>query len=376
MASAGDKTTLMTVGDTALLERLFARGWEFDFFEAVWLLERYGSVRVPVGDRGPVSDESFRFRPDVSLGFPPTDVRRITHWTDAASDSSFYQFEVTFMGLYGVSTPLPLHYAVDLLRSVEQYEASASDTAGPDSPGARRMEGRDATSTPVRDFLDILHHRLISLFYRGWLKYRYDRAFGLLSRDVITDYLLWLIGCPRSYDEAALGVSPVRLLRYAGILTQHPRSATTLEGMLRDYWGEAPIEVQQCVGRWVPVSPADRNCIGVANSGLGLDLTVGEQVYDLNGAFNVTIGPTDWATYLSFLPGEPCHAQTRALVALYCADPLSVTIELRLQAEEVPQLRLSSDDGAGRLGFTSWARTEEIPETSVTFDASSCVCAA
>ena len=91
----------------------------------------------------------------------------------------------------------------------------------------------------------------------------------------------------------------------------------------------------------------------------------------LSGAFNITIGPMDWATYLTFLPGEARYARTRALVELYCADPFSFTVELKLAAGEVPETQLSSDENAGRLGTTSWVRTDEMPETSVTFDASS-----
>ncbi len=368
MGLADDKT--MTAGSNALLKRLLARGWEFDFFQAVWLLERYGGGRVPVGHRGPVGDESFRFRPDVSLGFPPTDVRRITHCTDTAGNASYYQVEVTFMGLYGVSTPLPLHYATDILRSVAQFSAAPTNVVEPESLDSHRADDPSAQSTPVRDFMDIFHHRLVSLFYRSWLKYRYDKTFGMPDRDTITDYLLWLIGCPRKHNGTAPGIPPIRMLRYAGILTQRPRSATTLEGMLEDFWEDLPIEAQQCVGRWVPVSPADQNSIGVANSRLGSDLTVGEQVYDLSGAFNLTVGPMDWTTYLLFLPGEQRFTEMRALVGRYCADPLSTAVELRLHPGEIPELRLVSDDDGSRLGFTSWVRTGEIPETAVTFDLS------
>jgi type VI secretion system protein ImpH len=217
--------------------------------------------------------------------------------------------------------------------------------------------------------LDLFHHRLISLFYRTWLKYRYDRSFGLPGRDMITSYLLWLIGCSSDYDEAALGVRPIRLLRYAGTLTQRPRSAVTLEGVLVDYWKGLPFRARQCVGRWVLVSPADRNRIGVANSTLGVDLTAGAQVYDLAGAFDLSVGPVDWETYLLFLPDGRCFAETCALVRHYCVDPLWFGIELRLRAGEVPELRLSSDDSAARLGYTSWVRTDDMAETSVTFDA-------
>jgi len=358
----------------ASIERIVSRGWTYDFFQAVWLLERADDGHVPTGERGPVAQEGIRFRPDVSMGFPATDIRRIERHEDPLGSGGHYLVEVSFMGLYGVSTPLPVHYAVDVLRSVDEAPAT---TVGEGSTVPSLSRDRTATgsetevkSEPLRDFLDIFNHRLISLFYRGWLKYRYDRAFTVPKRDAITDYLLWLIGCPRSYDRETLGAEPLELLRYAGVLTQHPRSAATLEGVLFDYWLGLPVSVQQCTGRWVAIAPADQNRIGALNTRLGEDVTIGEQIYDLSGSFNITLGPMDWSTYLLFLPGEACHDETCSFVRLYCADPLAFTLELSLKENEAPPTRLSSEAAAGRLGYTTWLRTSELPATSVTFGTS------
>lgn len=356
------------------MRRLLAGGWQFDFAQAVWLLERVNKGRRAVGGRGPVAEEALRFRPDHSVGFPATDVRRISYSPENGPDASFFRLEVTFMGLYGVSTPLPLHYAIDVLRSVEEWSATAQEP--PSAEAARRayldaaagMAPEPVADPPARGFLDILHHRLVSLFYRAATKYRYDRIFGMSERDSITDYLLWLIGCPRSFDRAALGVEPVRLIRYAGLLTQQPRSAVSLEGLLVDYWEDIPIQVEQFTGRWITLATSDLNRLGAANSRLGLDLTVGEQVYDLSGAFNVAIGPVNWPTYMSFLPDGARYQETRSLTRLYSLDPFGFSIEVKLRAGEVPETRLSSAEGAGRLGYTSWVRTEEVGETSVIFD--------
>ena len=351
-----------------VLERLATRGWEFDFLQAVWLLERLDDGASRVGGREPAAGETIRFRPDVSLGFPATDVRRVAVRRGAGGGDR-YHLDVTFMGLYGVSTPLPLHYAIGILRSVDPYTPLPAPAAEPQpaGPGARTA----TDSNPVRDFLDLLHHRLVSLFYRGMVKYRYDLTFGLPDRGVITDYLLWLTGHSPEANARVVGVDPIRMIRYAGILTQHPRSAATLEGMLSDYWDGLPVDVESFVGRWVALGAADLNRIGRLNSSLGADLTVGEQVYDLSGAFRVRVGPVDWATYLAFLPDGAAHARTRSLVRLYAADPLSFSVEVRLHANQVPPARLASDEAAGRLGYTSWVRTEEVRATSVIFDESS-----
>ena len=354
-------------GEGGVLERLLTRGWEFDFFQAAWLLERCWSDRTPVGQRGPVGREGLRFRPDVSLGFPPTDVRRITECQAIGSDETYSRVDVTFLGLYGVATPLPLHYAVSILRSVEPEDADEAESAPVGPPSAR---DREPGSAPARDFLDLLHHRLISLFYRAWTKYRYHVTFGMPDRDVITDYLLWLIGCGPGWTAEQAGVSPIRLIRYAGILTQHPRSALTLEQMLYDYWAKIPIRVEQFLGRWVTLAPEDINSVGALNSRLGVDLTVGEQVFDLAGAFSIAIGPVDWETYVSFLPDGERFGETVSLVRFYCADPSAFDVMIRVRPGEIPETRLGSDDTAGRLGYSSWVRTDDMPETSVTFDTS------
>lgn len=341
--------------EPALLDRLRQRACEFDFFQAVWLLERYCAGPTVVGQRGPVADERLRLRPDLSLAFPATDLRRMIAGKQPETGHPLYVLEVAFLGLYGVSTPLPLHYAVEVLR-------------GAAGVGADWPEPGRATS-PVRDVLDVVHHRALSLFYRAWLKYRYERMFAAPQRDVITEYLRLLIGCPGTYDEATLGVPPIRLLRYAGVLTQRPRSAMTLAGLLFDYWGDIPVQVEQFIGQWVPLDPADVTRLGAANSQLGVSVTVGDQVYDLGGAFNIRVGPVDWETYLTFVPGGVRFRQTRALTRLYCCDPLAFTFQVTLRPGAVPETQLTLDDRAGCLGLTSWVRTADLGETSVTFTA-------
>ncbi len=370
----------MTAADTApthqtaeharrpdLLERLLSTAYRFDFFQAVWLLERYRPGSVPVGRRGPVAAERLRFRPGLSMGFPPTDVGSLTEFQDPSRRDPNYLIEVLFMGLYGVSTPLPLHYATDFLRSVERGVPSAADTA--DEGGPAQRHERPPNGSPTRDFVDVFHHRVVSLFYRSWLKYRYERMFGQPDRDVITSYLLSLIGCPAAYDAPTLGVNPIYLLRYAGVLTQKPRSAITLQGVLHDYLDLTPVKVRQFVGQWVTLSESDLNRIGEANCVLGGNLTVGEQVYDLGGAFCITIGPVNWQTYVGFVPGGRLFSQIRALTKLYCCDPLTFNIEVRLLPNEVPETQLTSDATSGRLGLTSWVRTGPMGETAETFDA-------
>src|SRR5262245_14754364 len=112
--------------------RLTSRGWQFDFFQSVWLLERYfgdSAIRgypshmksALVGERGPLSCEPLRFRPHISMGFPATDVRRVEVLANPENKGRFFRLDVTFLGLYGVCTPLPLHYARRLMIAQDRW---------------------------------------------------------------------------------------------------------------------------------------------------------------------------------------------------------------------------------------------------------------
>ncbi len=348
---------------SGLAERLATNGFRFDFFQAIWLLERYGDVGTLVGQRGPVADEAISFRPDYSMGFPSTEVKSIFRST-TPEGATTHVIDETFFGLYGVSSPLPLHYAVDVVRAVETTDHSTAhhDVPQLDEDG---LPGR----APLRDFIDIFNHRLVSLFYRSWLKYRFERTFQLAGRDSITEYLSLLIGCPPTHDREALGVDPLRLICYAGVLTQRPRSATSLERLIQDYWQGLGCRSLQCVGRWVLIEDSDQNRLSTLNTVLGDNLCLGEQVYDLSGAFTLAIGPMDFETYLSFLPGEERFEETRRLTMFYCNDPLEFSFELLLEADEAPELMIDSSPQSARLGYTSWLRTSDVEETSVVFDA-------
>ncbi len=351
-------------------DRLASEGYRFDFLQAVWLLERYGDSGTKVGERGPVADERISFRPDVSMGFPSTEIKGIFR-RETPEGVTSYLFDQTFMGLYGVSSPLPLHYAVDVIRAVESADVSDEGSGRFRSGDKRDASVADAAVSgraPVRDFIDILNHRLVSLFYRSWLKYRFERTFQLEGRDSITNYLALLIGCPPTHNRQTLGIDPLRLIRYAGVLTQRPRSATTLEGVLQDYWQGLGCHSQQCVGRWVLIEESDQNRLGRQNTTLGEDVCLGSQVYDLCGSFILTVGPMDWETYLAFLPDETNFDETKRLTMLYCTDPLDFSFEFVLKEKEVPQMRVDSSPQSARLGYTSWLRTDEVSETSVVFD--------
>jgi type VI secretion system protein ImpH len=318
-----------------LIERLLEEGHRFNFYQATGLIERSMPQATPVGGTGPAAAEALRFRPDPSLGFPAGSIETIEQ-VDGR-----WRINATFLGLYGVDSPLPTHWSEDILHE-QSYD------------------------TTVRDFLDIFHHRVYSLLYRLWAKYRFPVQYRGTEQDQLTDRLLCLIGLGSPEIRRETGLPVVRLLRWAGLFVQQPRSAAGLEVLVSDWLGGVPVTVHPAVGRWMPVAPGDRTRLGVRNSVLGQDALLGDQIHDVTGRFGLEIGPVDSASYGALLPDGEEHARLNRLVRLYTSDPLEVELNVRLQGPDVPDMVLDSARPPG-LGWTTWLKTGPVGDQDVVF---------
>jgi type VI secretion system protein ImpH len=324
------------VADPPLIRELLERGPAFSFFQAVRLLQALDPKAPRVGRQGPASLEAVRLRPSLSYAFQNADLERVRRLPGG-------KFEVvsTFLGLYGTASPLPSYFTEQLF--FEQDEEKGF----------------------LRGFLDLFHHRLLSLFYRAWEKYRYDAQFTSDGEDPLSTRLSAMLATDAESLPKDHAVPAVRLLAYAGVLTQQPRSAAALNALLSDYFEGLPVAVVPFAGGRTPVPADQRNALGSRNSRLGEDLVVGESVSDPGGAFRVEIGPAGLEDFLSFLPGKPRLAELRELCDLMNDGGLDLEVELELKEDEVPPLRLS--DGPARLGWSTWLGRRPGMDTTIRF---------
>ncbi|MCI0658981.1 MAG: type VI secretion system baseplate subunit TssG, partial [Acidobacteria bacterium] len=156
--------------DHPLIARLEKEATSFSFFQAVQLLQRAVPGAPLVGHQGPVDREPIRFQPELDLGFAPSDLKAVKR-TENAAGVPRYVVSTTFLSLYGANSPLPTYFTEQLL---EQEEGSLQ-----------------------REFIDLFHHRILSLFFRMWEKYRYSAQYSEDGKDPISHRLLdLLIGDP------------------------------------------------------------------------------------------------------------------------------------------------------------------------------------
>lgn len=310
---------------SALREDLLKSGSRYSYFQAMRLLYRL----VASG-----SHDRIRTRPELSFSFPSSDISDIKYIQ--GKDEGRYDITATFLGLYGVSSPLPNFYTEDLF-----------------------LEASEDRST-CRDFLDIFNERLYELLFRCWRKYH---LFLEITEDRNRSYLQRLfcllgIGEPEFQDGEQ---DPGTLLRYIGLLTQHPRSASGLITMLRDATGEDSLTIEPCVFRKVQIPTDQRTCLGQACSSLGMDTVIGSEIPDRQGKFRIQIGPLSAEKFQEFVPGGRCYRQLCSLTRFYMLVPLEYEMSVKLKAGDVQNTCLGAGSWS-KLGTDTWLFTGDMTQ--------------
>jgi len=295
-----------------------------DFFQAVRLLENAHPDKPRVGASLRPRDDAVRFGQDPSLAFEPTAVRGFA----PANARAHARLAVNFIGLLGPNGPLPLH--------LTEYA---------------RDRARNHGDQTMAAFLDVFHHRIISLFYRARAAGEPAISLDRQEADRFGDYVgsLFGIGSPalRGRDE----IGDLAKLHFAGLMANQRRPAAGLVTVLRAYF-KVPVEIEQFVGHWMRIPLDEQTRIGMIDRGnrLGASAVLGRKAWDCQHKFRLVIGPLDYEDYQRMLPGGASMRRLLAWVRNYAGLVLDWDVRLILKQEQVPRLAL----GGRRLGWTTY----------------------
>jgi type VI secretion system protein ImpH len=306
------------------------------FFQAVRLMERLYPDRKPVGLFVAPNQEVVQFSSFPSLAFPASEIQDLQMGKDGRP-----QMLVNFMGLSCAVGVLPHAYTEYLLE---------------------RHRAKDRSTT---EFFDIFNHRMISLFYRGWQKYRFYIAYERTgaSDDVISARLLDLVGLGNNSLMHRMEIEDEACLFYAGLLSERRPTAQGLKQLIEDYF-DVPVDVEQFTGVWRRLPMQNRTFLrdtGVFCEQLGMGTIVGDEAFDQHGAVTLRLGPLSFERYQEFLPGARAHAELRAWLRIYANREFDFVIRLVLERDEGPRMKLGEDGAAAsRLGLVSWVKNRAL----------------
>lgn len=202
------------------------------------------------------------------------------------------------------------------------------------------------------DFVDLFHHRFISLFYRAWADAQSVVQLDRPGHDKFSFYCGSLIGLGFQSSWNSDSIEDSAKLYAAGHLVRLTRNPEGLEKLLGHYFGTRAI-LTEFVKTWIRMAEEDQTRLGgfSQNNQLGINAIAGSRVKDMQAKFRICIGPTDLRKYESFLPPHHNNRKLRDWVRNYIGIELDWDVELQLHADEVPQTSLG---GASRLGWTTW----------------------
>lgn len=335
------------------LAQLFSAPGRFDFFQAVRLLERLAVAEGEVaigGDTSP-EQEAVQCRVPPSLRFAEGPVVKVTPRTEDEPPTLW----ASFGGLTGPDGILPQHYTALLLA---------------------RHRVKDNT---LRDWLDLFHHRVLSLMMRAWEKNRWaaivDRRLAEAPPQTavparveddacsMAGFAVAGFGIPKL--RGRLGVPDDAAVYYAGFLSRQPRTATGLEQIIQDYFSW-PVSIEQLCGQWLYLDEVNKAGMPTEtqpgrNTCLGHDVVIGRRVWDVQGKLRVIIGPVNAASFRSLLPVGDARPPLSSLVRLYLGLELDAEVQVVLAPDAVPWAALEYDEVDGpRLGWNAWVRTHNF----------------
>lgn len=305
----------------ALIE---ADGSRFDFFRIVQLLQRLAPQATPVGELGPPTSEAIRFVHDPSLAFHSSDVSKVEpRVVNKINGHQFARVTTTFLGLFGTASPFASFVSEEIIRADQADEPQ------------------------LRAFYDLFHHRLISLFFRAWKKYRFPAGFRTDASDAFSKRALSFVGVDLAGAIPTRGLPPGDLLPLAALLsTTRTRPSRTLLIVMERLLPGIPVHIELFVARRVMLDESQRVLLGKQNSELNLNFTIGRSVLDRSGSFRLIVGPVTYDMFESFVPGGRHHKRLVQIVDQFSGGVLEAELELLLDEKESPRFQLGAKRGA------------------------------
>ncbi len=338
-----DATGPMTASDAAntanaaaALAELFAMvesdPTAFDFFALMRRIDCLRREQPRTGEAQRPRQEAVRLGQAPELDFAPAPL----HGLQRREGQAAPRLLVRFFGLLGPMGPMPLHF----------------------TEVVRERQRNDGDPT-LAHFLDLFHHRLLSLFYRAWAQAQPVVHLDRPGQDRFRAWVGALAGTP-----AGSGALPPEALAYqGGWMTARSRHPEMLCKVIEQFFG-VPARVEEHVGQWLPIDRHDRTRLSFARNraeraatppaALGRSANAGARVWDRQYRFRLHLGPLTHAQLLAFLPGGEAWPRLLHWVRLLAGRELQWELELEIATVQQPRPELGRTPGVSpRLGLTS-----------------------
>lgn len=310
-----------------LEEQIEKNPYEFDFHQAVRLLEKMRPEAHPLGEGSNPLKEALSIESRITLSPSGGDIQSLT----LSETDKPPVLGVNFLGLGGIQGPLPTPYTEQLIDSTRRKDTS------------------------FKDFLDIFNHRLASFWHRMRKKIVLGIAQVHPDETPAGKAFLDLVGIEPDSLRNRLAVSDQALLSFAAAFWKRPRSLIGLQRLLCSYF-DIPITVSQYQGAWQIALERDLTRIGVRESGqyqvLGKSAVLGRRSWHQIAGIAVHLPPLSYKEYVAFQQESALEfTALRDLIYFYIGEGQRVHVTFKVKREEITPTLLNGQFGLGR---TTW----------------------
>ncbi|MET0576464.1 MAG: type VI secretion system baseplate subunit TssG [Mesorhizobium sp.] len=301
----------------------------FDFFELLRQLEQRGGM---FGHAGRPDREPARLGQHIRLGFATRDVVEFRE----ATDGKPARIAVSNLGLMGPEGPLPLHITRWVLDRLSQRWFAGVDA-------------HQTSDTTFVDFVNILQHRMIALFYRAWADahpgVQVERGGGRI-RSMLE--AMAGTGLPGTHNSENPDLDAVKL-RQAAALASQVDGPERLTLFVAEAF-RVPVQLKEFVATWMTVPKALQSQLGKEHATLGRSATIGPRTFSRQSRVELRIGPLGFEDFTNFLPGGKQLDMMKRAVRDLVGDLLDVDLRIVLTADAVPRAQI----GQAQIGRTAW----------------------
>ncbi|MCX8958678.1 type VI secretion system baseplate subunit TssG [Erwinia psidii] len=321
-----EKPTVMNTSST--LDAWFdkERPWNAGFISLMRAIAAKNQSTPLPGTSTLPSQEKYRIGQSATMIFSPREIARI----DSEEDKT--KLQLFGLGVWGPQGAMPLYISEQIYSRAELHDQT------------------------MVDFLDIFHHRALSLFYRAWFVAQDTASLDRTDDERFSFYVASLAGMdPKELDSKILPAH-ARLASSAHLI----REARNPEGLLGalQYYFEVPARMEEFASQWIFLSPEDLSILGRSSGAmlLGDGAILGDTVQDRQHKFKLILGPLSLQQYMRFSPWGQDLPVLREWVRNFTGFEYAWDTQLMLAASEVPRATLG---GEHQLGYASWLERSE-----------------
>lgn len=308
---------------TNVIDDLILHGPNYNVWQAVRMADSYVKKFYPDKDESHFDQSGISFRPYEKYEYPPGDIKSVRF------EDNVFEFVLTFLGLYGVNSPLPRCYH-------EQVDFQQRIIGGGD--------------VPLQNFLDIFNNRFYWLYYQAWKKYRFYLHLNSKDNNKVLQRINSFSGRGFFGKEKSTALSGFMMLKFSGLFSQKVRNKAGLNILLQYLFPHFNMKVSEFVPSWLEMT--DLPTLGKSGFSLGETTFIGRRTLDYTSRICINIGPIRFEDYLNFLPGEENLSKLKELLEHYLNDGLEYDISFKIVSSSI--VSVAWDDERLKLGSTLW----------------------